>query len=299
MKVFITGAAGFIGRALTVDLLAHGHTVVGLARSDASAKKLEQIGAQVIRGDLDDLDSLKRGASQCDATVHLAFHHDYQDFEKPLAMDRAAITAMGEALEGTGKGFVIASGTLTLPKNTGVVATEDTEAETSDDIFAQRAKSATLVREMSKSKGIRGIVIRLPPTVHGKGDQSIIPTIAQAMKAKGKVVMLGEGENKWSAVHLDDAVSLFRLAVERGAAGAVYHAVGEEGVRMCDILGVAAKKMGLPVEKVDFQALAEAAGQLGPLVAIDNQVSSEKTQRELGWTVKGPGLVADLEANYF
>ena len=297
MRVFVTGAAGFIGRATVQELLKNGHQVLGLARSDASIDALTKAGAQPHEGDLKDIESLKSGAKAADGVIHLAFIHDFRDFPGACATDRAAIEAMGEALAGTGKPLVIANGTLGCPK--GTLATEDTEPERGVPM-SDRAQSADLVYALSKEKQVRGVVVRLPPTVHDAGDAGMIPTLGNMYRQKGSVIYIGDGSSRWPAVHRDDAAVLLRLALEKGTAGATYNAVAEQGVAMKDITAVASRKLQLPIQ--GGESVEEAMGALGflaLLISWDNPTSSEKTQKELDWHPTHPGLLADLEANYF
>ena len=298
MRVFVTGAAGFIGRATVRELLKNNHQVLGLARSPDSISALTEAGAEPHKGDLKDLASLQSGAKASDAVIHLAFVHDFSDFEGACATDRAAIEAMGQALAGTNKPLIIASGTLSLPK--GTLATEDTEPARGSPMEV-RAESADLVYALSKEKQVRGMVMRLAPTVHGAGDQGLIPMMMASFRDKGTVTYVGSGSARWPAVHRDDAAVLLRLALEKGTAGATYHAVAEQGVPMKDILTVVGKGLGLPVASQSAEeAMASGGGGfLAYVSALDNPTSSEKTQRELDWHPNGLGLLADLEANYF
>ena len=296
MRVFVTGAAGFIGRATVQELIKNGHHVVGLARSDASIEAVTKAGAQPHKGDLKDLESLKSGAKAADGVIHLAFIHDFQDFTGACATDRAAIEAMGEVLAGTGKPLIIASGTLSLPR--GTLTTEDTEP-VRDAPMTDRAKSADLVYALSKERQVRGMVVRFSPTVHGAGDKGLIPMLIDMYRQKGSVFYIGDGSARWSAVHQGDAAVLLRLALENGTAGATYHAVAEQGVAMKDIMTLVGKHLQLPVQS---QSLEEAMGGgafLAHAISLDNPTSSEKTQKELGWHPAGPALLADLEAHYF
>jgi len=296
MRVFVTGAAGFIGRAVVQELLNNGHQVLGLARNDASAEVITKAGAEPHRGDLEDIESLKSGARATDGVIHLAFIHDFSDFARVTAVDRAAIEAMGEVMAGTGKPLVIASGTMLVPK--GKLATEDTEPERNTP-FSDRARSADLVLTLSKEKQVRGSVIRLPPSVHGAEDKGMIPRMIDLARQNGFVTYVGDGSARWPTVHRLDAAVLLRLALEKGTAGATYNAVAEQGVPIKDITTVMSLRLQLPVES---KPLSEAVGTLGflaYLVGSDNPTSSEKTQRELGWHPTQPELLADMEANYF
>ena len=297
MRVFVTGAAGFIGRAVVPELLNNGHQVLGLARSDASAETLIQMGAEVQQGDLEDLESLKSGAKAADGVAHLAFLHEFSDFARCCRIDREAIAAMGEVLAGTGKPLVIASGTLGVPN--GQLADEDTDPVRNNPPLSDRAKSADLVQQLSKEKGIRGSVVRLTPSVHDAGDKGSIPMITGIMKQKSAVTYVDDGSARWPAVHRLDAAVLFRLALEKGRAGAIYNAVAEQGVRMKDIMTVVGKHFQLPVEGKPMDEVIGSIGFFAHMIGSDNPTSSEKTQKELGWKPIQIGLLEDLEANYF
>lgn len=318
MKVFITGAAGFIGTAVTEELVSHGYEVLGLARSDETAEKVTKNGGNPHKGDLTDLESLKSGAAASDggmcplhgisvtfgqirlthyvSVIHLAFVHDFSDFDGACATDQAAIKAMAEGLAGTNKPLIIASGTLGYP--TGKLADEDTEPQRNTP-FAKRAESGDLLKQLSKDKNIRGMVMCLTPTVHGKGDKGFIPTIIEAAKKAGFAPYIGDGSNVWPAGHRRDAAVLFRLAFEKGRAGATYNAVAEQGVSQKDIANVISKKLGIPAESKTPEEAVQALGFLGHVVGMHNPTSSGKTKKELGWEPKQIELLADMEENYF
>lgn len=296
MRVFVTGASGFIGRAVVPELLNHGHKVLGLARNDASAEMVAKAGAEPHRGGLDDLESLKSGAKAADAVIHLAFIHDFANMPKSTAADRAAIEAIGEVLAGSGKPFIIATGTMLL--SMGGLATEDTEVNR-NSAFSDRWKSEDMLRALSKDKQIRGISVRLPPTVHGAGDKGFIPILIDMARRSGSVAYIDDGSARWPAVHRLDAAVLFRLAMEKGTAGAAYNAIGEQGVPMKDISTVMAKHLQLPVESKSVEQARETLGFFALAIGVDNPTSSERTQSELGWHPVGPALLADMEANYF
>ena len=304
MHLFVTGAAGFIGRAVTSELISHGHTVTGLSRSDANAEKLRSLGAQVHQGTLDDPETLKAGAAASDGVVHLAFEHDFTAYERVCAGDRAAISTLAEGLAASkggakGKLLIIASGTLLAPH--GVLTTEDTEPKGAPPPFSERAKSANLVEELSKTQGIRGIVMRLPPTVHDKEDRGLIPMYIETVKKNGVVTYPGEKDGKgvWPACHRADVAVLLRLLAEKGEAGRTYHAVAEQGVRTWEVAELIGKKLGIEVEAAAPQEAGTKIGFFAGALSIDNPTSSEKTQRELGWTSKGLRLLDDMEKNYF
>lgn len=299
MLVFVTGAAGFIGRATMQELISHGHQVLGLARNDANAELITKLGGQVHRGDLEDLESLKSGARKADGVIHLAFLNDFTNFERTTDADVAAIEAMGEAMAGTGKPLVIASGTMLLEK--GVLAAED--SDTVDIVpYSLRVRAAKTVYALSKEKQVRGSVVRLPPTVHGKEDSGFISIVINVARGAGSAIYVGDGTNRWPAVHRLDAAVVFRLALEKGKPGSTFHAVSEEGVKMSDIVGLIGKRLQLPVQSQSVEEAVPKLGLLAHVLAADNPTSSEITQKELGWDAKNttqPGLLEDMDAHYF
>ncbi len=297
MRVFVTGAAGFIGRAVVQELLSHGHTVLALARNEATADAVRKAGAEPHPGDLEDPESLTRGAQAADGVIHLAFIHEFTDFARPTVVDRAAIEAMGKALAGTSKPLVIATGTLSLPKS--VLATEHSPLDT-EGPYALRAQSPKLLHALSKSEGFRGIEVRLSPTVHDKGDWGFVPILMRAAQKNGFVGYVGEGETVWPAVHRLDSAVLFRLALEKGLDGASYHAVAEQGIASKDIMAAIGRKLGLPVKSLSLEEATEALGSffLANGVATDNPTSSEWTRSQLGWHLTQVGLLEDIEKNY-
>ena len=296
MRVFVTGAAGFVGRATVQELLQNKHKVLGLARSEKSAAIIRDAGAEPFQGDLEDLESLARGAKAADAVIHLAFIHDFSDYTRGTTADKAAVEAIGKALAGTGKPFVIVSGTLMLQK--GSVADEDSPIDHSLPL-STRSQSEELVRTLSKDGGVRGIVVRLSPTVHDKDDWGFMPMFIGLARKNGYAAYVGDGSSRWPAVHRSDAAVLLRLALEKGVAGATYHAIAEEDVPAKDFIGVIGKQLGLPVKSLTQEEATEILGFAASLVSIDNPTSSQKTQRELNWHPTGVGLLEDLEKNYF
>lgn len=295
MLIFVTGAAGFIGRAVTAELINNGHQVLGLSRSDANTEIITKAGGTPHPGDLEDLESLKSGAKASDGIIHLAFIHDFANMAKSTAADRAAIEAMADAIAGTGKPLIIASGILGGPQ--GVTITEDTVKETS--AFSDRELATHLVVKLSTEKQIRGMTMRLSPTVHDAGDWGFITQINNKARETGSAIYVDDGSARWSAVHRTDAAVLFRLAVEKGTAGAVYNAVAESSVPMKDIATLIGKRLQLPVESKSSAEAVQLLGFIGHAIALDAPATSEKTQKELGWTFTQPGLLADMEANYF
>jgi nucleoside-diphosphate-sugar epimerase len=295
MRVFVTGAAGFIGTATVKELLNHGHQVLGLARSDASADVIAKAGAEPHRGDLEDIESLKSGAKTADAIIHLGFIHDFSNMAHSTAVDRAAIQAMAEAIAGSDKPLIISSGTLMVAKS--ALATED------DDIARNpgfdRWKSQDLIKSLSKEMNIRGMSVRFSPTVHGAGDKGFAKIFIDMTRKNGRAIYTGDGSARWPAVHRADAAVLLRLALEKGTAGGVYHAVAEQGIPVKDTMTLIGKRLGLPVEGMSPGEGAAFLGFFAHAMATDNPTSSEKTQKELGWQPNQVGLHEDMEANYF
>jgi nucleoside-diphosphate-sugar epimerase len=297
MRVFVTGATGFIGSAVVAELLEAGHDVVGLARSDAGAAGVAGTGASVHRGDIGDLDSLRRGADAADAVIHTAFNHDFTIPRSVAAQaDARAVEAMAEALTGSDRPLVITSGTAGLAP--GRLATEDTLTDLVPDAVGRKA-----VEELAVSfvpRGVRASVVRFPPTVHGRGDHGFISVLAGIAHEKGISAFIGDGANRWPAVHRLDAAHLFRLAMESAPAGARLHGVGEEGVALRQIAEVIGRQLNLPVRSVSRDEADDHFGFLAAFLALDCPASSRKTQALLGWHPIQPGLIADLEEwHYF
>ena len=287
MRIFLTGASGFIGSAIVPQLIRAGHRVLGLARSDASAAKLAAAGVDVHRGALTDLDSLRRGAAACDGVIHCAFSHDdLNDFAGNCEKDRGAIEALGSALAGTDRPFVVTAGTARFTR--GQVLTEDEALDASTG--GPRAASEQLALSFA-SRGVRVSSLRLPPSVHDDGDNGFVPMLIELARKTGRSGYIGDGENRWPAVHRLDAARLFVLALEKAPAGARLHAVGDEGIPTRDIAGVIGRKLGLPVESVS----KEHFGWMGAFFALDTPASSALTQARFGWKPEQAGLLADLE----
>jgi nucleoside-diphosphate-sugar epimerase len=291
MRVFVTGASGWIGSAVVPELVGAGHQVLGLARSDSSAAAITSAGAEVLRGDLDDLDALRAGAAGSDGVIHLAFIHDFTDFEASVGADRRAIEAMGAVLEGSGKPLVVASGSPAVP---GRVATERDEFAPGSP-FAGRAANARAAVGMA-ARGVRSSVLGLPRTVHGEGDHhGFIARLIGIARDKGVSGYVGDGSSRWPAVHVLDAARLFRLAAERAPAGSRLHAVADEGVPVRDIAEVIGRHLNLPVASVP----AADFGFLGQIVAVDQPARSALTRELLGWRPVQPGLIEDLDKGHY
>jgi nucleoside-diphosphate-sugar epimerase len=292
MRIFVTGASGWIGSAVVPELLDAGHEVVGLARSDASADALAAASAEVHRGSLEDLESLRVGAAKADGVIHLAFIHDFSRYEQSVGADQRAIETIGAALEGTDRPLVIASGVAAIAWS-GVATEED---PFSPDFPRAAAARATLALA---ERGVRSSVVRLPPSVHGQGDDGFVPTLIQTARVRGRSGYIGDGANRWPAVHRNDAARLFRLAVEQAPAGSVLHAVADEGVPTRTIAEVIGRRLELPVVSIPPEQASEHFGWLGRFFAIDSAASSTLTRQRLAWEPTHPGLIADLEEGHY
>ncbi|HEX4340662.1 MAG TPA: SDR family oxidoreductase [Polyangiaceae bacterium] len=292
MRVFITGASGFIGSAVLQELVRAGHQVVGLARSEASAAALTAAGAQVQRGDLEDLDALRAGAASADGVIHLAFIHDFSNFAASARTDERAVQALGTAIEGSGKPLVVASGVIALAP--GRVATERDEATGSFP------RTAGMRMTMSfNERGVRASLVRFAPTVHGRGDHGFVPALIAIARAKGVAGYIDDGSSRWPAVHRFDAASCVRLAVEKGPTGAV-HAIAEEGIPTRTIAEAIGRHLKVPVASIPAADAAAHFGFLGEFFGMDSPASSAVTRELLDWNPVHPGLIADLdEGHYF
>lgn len=299
MRVFITGGSGWIGSGAVRALIAAGHQVTGLARSDESAAALAAAGAAVRRGDIGDLGVLRDDALAADAVVHLAFRHDIAfsgRFDEAVDADRAAAEAIGEALAGTGKAFGLASG---VPVTEGAAATEADGHDLGPDASgpARRYAIGEYVLGLAE-RGVRSMVFRFP-IVYGAGDPGFTATMVQVARDKGLAAWIGEGTNRWSGVHRDDAADLVRLAVEQAPAGSTLHVVGDEGVAIRDLAAVIGKRLGVPTGSVAPEDAAAHFGWLAGFIGADRAASSEATRQLLGWKPERPGFLADLEEGHY
>jgi nucleoside-diphosphate-sugar epimerase len=305
MRVFVTGASGWVGSAVVPELIGAGHQVTGLARSDASAESLAAAGAQVQRGTLDDLDILRSAAGASDGVIHLAFKHDIAfsgGFLSAADADRGAIETFGEALADSGRPFVIASGALGLTP--GRVATErdgiDPDPAAAPVPAGPQARLANAQLTLSlAARGVRSSVVRLPPTTHGDGDHGFMAALVGMTRAAGVSGYLGDGSNRWPAVHRLDAAQVFRLAFETAPAGSVLHAVADEGVPIRDIADVIGRHLDVPVAAIAPEDADKHFGFLAGFIGIDSPASSTLTRQLLGWQPTHPGLIEDLDKGHY
>jgi nucleoside-diphosphate-sugar epimerase len=296
MRIFVTGASGFIGSAVVQELIGAGHRVLGLARSDAAAAAVSDAGADVHRGTLEDLDSLRRGATECDGVIHTAFIHNFANIAASAKTDELAIEALGGALAGSNRPLVVTSAIGLLTP--GRIGTE-TDVPDPSSPGAHRMASEQTALSLA-AQGVRVSVVRLPPSVHGDGDHAFVPALIRIAREKGAAAYIDDGRNRWSTVHRFDAARLFRLALEQGHAGATYHGVGEEAVTTRDVAETIGRRLQVPVVSKPRERAGEHFGWLARFVGNDMPASSAQTQSQLGWRQRQPGLIADLEhGRYF
>jgi nucleoside-diphosphate-sugar epimerase len=292
MRVFITGAAGFIGTATTKELIANGHEVLGVARSDANAEALEKLGAKVHRGSLEDLDSLRNGATQTDGTIHLAFIHDFTKFAENGQIDKHAIDAMGEVLAGSDKPFIVTSGTLLVAP--GRLTTEE------DPVMPGLPRVSETAGLAFAARGVRAMAVRLPQVHGGDGKCGLVNWFLNIAREKGVSAYIGDGSNRWSGAHRLDVARLYRLALEKGLAGTSYHAVADEGVTARDIAEIVGRHLKLPVASISPDEAPSHFGMMAMFAGRDGAASSALTQRWLGWKPTQIGMIADISrTGYF
>ncbi len=295
MRVFVTGASGFVGSAIVKELLAAGHQVLGLVRSDKGAEQVAAVGAEALPGDVNNQNTIRQASAACDAVIHTAFNHDFSRFKDNCEDDRKVIEGFGEALAGTGKPLVVTSGIGLL--NYGRLVNESDPIPVGSDVIPRAASEEAA--DVASAKGVNTYIVRLPPSVHGAGDHGFVPMVIGMAREKGKSAYIGEGNNQWPAVHRSDAALLYRLIIEKQPALKHLHAVGETGVPFRKIAEAIGKGLNLPAVSVTGDEVAAHFTWFAHFAGISCPSESEQTRQALGWEPTGPGLIEDMLACYF
>lgn len=287
MRVFVTGATGFVGSAVVRELIASGHQVLGLTRSDDGARSLAADGAEAHRGTLEDLDSLRAGTREADAVIHTAFNHDWSNFAQSCELDRNAILTMGAVLEGSQRQLLVTSGLAALAP--GRIATE------ADEVPADGPRASEAAAAMLVARGVRASGVRLAPSTHDTGDHGFVPRLIALAREKGVSAYVGDGRNRWTGVHRRDAARLYRMALEKGVESGPYHAVDEEGIPFKEIADVIGRRLGMPVVSLSPEEASKHFGWFTRFAAMDAPASNARTKAALGWQPEWPGLIADID----